>query len=43
MRFCQLHVLGLLCIGLGVFAGAVRALDFDDEDPEPPHGEVGVV
>jgi Putative Ig domain len=43
MRFRLLHVLALLCIGLGVFAGAARALDFDDEDPEPPHGEVGAV
>jgi len=43
MRFRLLHVLGLLCIGLGVCAGAARALDFDDEDPEPPHGEVGAV
>jgi hypothetical protein len=33
----------LLCAALAVFAGVARALDFDDEDPEPPHGEVGQV
>lgn len=25
------------------FAGVARALDFDDEDPHPPHGEIGMV
>ena len=27
----------------GAFAGVARALDFDDEDPEPPHAEIGMV
>lgn len=27
----------------GAFAGVARALDFDDEDPHPPHGEIGMV
>jgi hypothetical protein len=26
-----------------VFAGVARALDFDDEDPHPPHPEIGLV
>jgi hypothetical protein len=34
-------VLVPLCVLLAVFAGVAHALDFDDEDPEPPHGEVG--
>lgn len=25
------------------FAGVARALDFDDEDPHPPHGEIGMI
>jgi large repetitive protein len=25
------------------FAGVARALDFDDEDPHPPHAEIGMV
>ena len=36
-------VLVLVFAGLAVFAGVARALDFDDEDPELPHGEVGMV
>jgi hypothetical protein len=40
-RFFQ--VFALLLVVLGAFAGVARALDFDDEDPEPPHGEVGAV
>ena len=27
----------------GAFAGVARALDFDDEDPTPPHAEIGMV
>jgi hypothetical protein len=38
-RFASVFV--LLCALLAVFAGVARALDFDDEDPAPPHGEVG--
>ena len=36
-------VLVLAFAALAMFAGVARALDFDDEDPEPPHGEVGMV
>jgi len=36
-------MLMLLCAALAVFAGVAEALDFDDEDPQPPHGEVGMV
>lgn len=36
-------VLLLLLAGLAAFAGVAQALDFDDEDPDPPHGEVGGV
>jgi hypothetical protein len=36
-------VLVLLFAALSGFAGVARALDFDDEDPEPPHGEVAMV
>jgi hypothetical protein len=43
MQFRLLRVLVLLAFAVGVFAGVARALDFDDEDPEPPHGEVGAV
>lgn len=43
MRFRFLRVLALLAFVVGAFAGVARALDFDDEDPEPPHGEVGAV
>jgi len=39
LRFGSLLV--LLCAALAVFAGVAHALDFDDEDPAPPHGEVG--
>jgi hypothetical protein len=43
MRFRFLRVLAMLAFVVGAFAGVARALDFDDEDPEPPHGEVGAV
>jgi hypothetical protein len=43
MRLRFFQVLALLLVALGAFAGVARALDFDDEDPEPPHGEVGMV
>ena len=40
-RFFQfLLVFGVLA---AAFAGVARALDFDDEDPHPPHGEIGMV
>jgi large repetitive protein len=41
MRFFRL--LALLAVLAGVFAGVAKALDFDDEDPVPPHPEVGLV
>jgi putative Ig domain-containing protein len=34
---------GLFVALAGVFAGAALALDFDDEDPEPPHAEIGLI
>jgi putative Ig domain-containing protein len=43
MRFRLLHVLVLAAVAAAVFAGVAHALDFDDEDPEPPHAEVGMV
>jgi hypothetical protein len=43
MHFRLLRVLTLLVLVAGVFAGVARALDFDDEDPVPPHAEVGMV
>ncbi|MGZ8692394.1 MAG: Ig domain-containing protein, partial [Gaiellaceae bacterium] len=39
----MLHVLVLAVLTAGVFAGVAKALDFDDEDPVPPHAEVGMV
>jgi hypothetical protein len=38
-----IRVFALLAVLAGVFAGVANALDFDDEDPEPPHPEVGLV
>ena len=38
-----LRVLTLLVLLAGAFAGVARALDFDDEDPVPPHAEIGMV
>ena len=43
MRFRFIQVLTLLCVLAGAFAGVARALDFDDEDPEPVQTEVGRV
>jgi large repetitive protein len=43
MRIRLLHVLVLAAVAAAVFAGVAHALDFDDEDPEPPHAEVGMV
>ena len=43
MRFRLLHVLVLAVLTAGVFAGVAKALDFDDEDPVPPHAEIGMV
>ena len=33
----------MLVLLAGAFAGVARALDFDDEDPVPPHAEIGMV
>jgi Putative Ig domain len=43
MRLRFFQVFALLLVALGAFAGVARALDFDDEDPEPPHAEIGMV
>jgi large repetitive protein len=43
MHFRFFRVLTLLVLMAGAFAGVVRALDFDDEDPVPPHAEIGMV
>jgi hypothetical protein len=41
MRFVRLFA--LLAVLAGVYAGVAQALDFDDEDPQPPHPEIGLV
>ena len=43
MRFRLLHVLVLAAMAGAVFVGVAQALDFDEETPEPPHAEVGMV
>jgi hypothetical protein len=43
MRFRFIRVLALAAVLAGTFAGIARALDFEDEDPHPPRGEVGMV
>jgi hypothetical protein len=43
MRFRFVQILLLLGILAGAYAGVARALDFDEEDPEPPHPEVGLI
>lgn len=43
MRFRFMQLLALGCVLAAVFAGAASALDFDDEDPQPPHPEIGLV
>jgi len=43
MRFRFVRILVLLGVMAGAYAGVARALDFDDEDPEPPHPEVGLL
>jgi hypothetical protein len=43
MRFRFVGVLILLAALAAVFAGIAHALDFDDEDPNPPHPEIGLV
>ena len=41
MRFRFIQIVALLAVLAGAYAGVARALDFDDEDPVPPKGEVG--
>ena len=43
MRLRLLKVLLLVALAAAAFAGVARALDFDDEDPEPPHAEIGML
>lgn len=43
MRLRFIGIVALLATALAVFAGVARALDFDDEDPHPPHPEIGLV
>jgi hypothetical protein len=43
MRFRFVQVLLLLGVVAGACAGVARALDFDEEDPAPPHPEIGLV
>lgn len=43
MRLRFLHVFALVAALAGIFAATASALDFDDEDPQPPHPEIGLV
>jgi len=43
VRHRLIQVLALVAVLAGAFAGIARALDFDDEDPHPPRGEIGAV
>src|SRR6266498_3018317 len=43
MRFRFIRILTLAAVLAAAFAGIAQALDFDDEDPEPPHAEIGLV
>jgi large repetitive protein len=43
MRFRFLRVFKLVAVLAGAFASIAYALDFSDEDPQPPRGEVGMV
>jgi len=43
MRFRFFRLLAFGCVLAATFAGVASALDFDDEDPEPPHPEIGLV
>jgi Putative Ig domain len=43
MRFRFIRVLTLVMLLAAAFAGVAKALDFDDEDPHPPHPEIGLV
>jgi hypothetical protein len=43
MRLRFVRILMLAAVAAAAFAGIARALDFDDEDPEPPRAEIGLV
>lgn len=43
MRFRFIKVLALLAVLAGAFAGVARALDFDNDDPDPVRIEVGEI
>jgi hypothetical protein len=43
VRFRFIRVVALLALLGGAFTGVARALDFDEEDPEPVRAEVGQV
>jgi hypothetical protein len=43
MRFRFIRTLALAAVLAAAFAGIAQALDFDDEDPEPPHPEIGLL
>jgi len=43
MPFRFIRVLTLVAVLAAAFAGIAYALDFEDEDPHPPRGEVGMV
>jgi hypothetical protein len=41
MRLRVIQIFALLAVLAGAYAGVARALDFDEEDPHPPRGEIG--
>src|SRR5213592_5032340 len=43
MRLRFTAIVSVLAALLAAYAGVARALDFDDEDPHPPHPEIGLV
>jgi Putative Ig domain len=43
MQFRFIRALALFAVAAGAFAGLAHALDFDDEDPHPPHPEIGLL
>jgi hypothetical protein len=42
MRLRFPRTVAVLAVLAGAFAGVAQALDFDDEDPTPPHPEIGL-
>jgi len=43
MRFRFVRILTLAAVLAASFAGIAQALDFDDENPQPPHPEIGLL